>query len=198
MLNANAHSANPQDPLDQSPFFLPVQTGSHANDNELAGSDPFWPNRVAKTRRYLAPGQHSSPPCATSVALTSILLLKIKDHMWRCRTSSPTAVGLQRNKLFRLPSGSIKCSVIIHNDWRCSYWSLGSCLSVTAAITQGHLSLNLNELMFWLHRGSRNNTDMLSPFFYYSFNYVSGSTNYWAGYLTLRLLNSPSCSPASL
>lgn len=60
--------------------LLPVQTGSYANDNELAGSDPFWPNWTTKLSVISLSSQHSSLPHATQLTLsTCILFLRMED-----------------------------------------------------------------------------------------------------------------------
>lgn len=114
----------------------PVHTGSYANDNdEQAGSDSFRPNRVAKLGRY-----HTLWPTLVSAPtppqwLSYIHPVPEHGRLHLMLNDIPNSSSLSVNKVLYLdvPVGPYTIVLFsLSDDWRCSYTSLGSCLSTIA------------------------------------------------------------------
>lgn len=96
-----------------------MQTGSCANDNELAGSDLFWPNWVAKSLSQ--PDLHSSLPSSPK-ALLSFIVMFLKDYIYTVITSEHSRL----NWWASIPSGTVQHSCYDQNR---SFPGFGSSLT---------------------------------------------------------------------
>lgn len=116
-------------PIHLTSPLSPAQTGSYANDNELAGSDPFWPVCLNTAISHCA--QHLFLPtvCLSSKRLSCFWRSKIKSEaVWHL------LVGFQSSH----QAVRILTVLLLYKDRNRNDRNAAACLGINARITQRH------------------------------------------------------------